>query len=315
MKFTNLLHKFFPLILRKHASTHTHVCGVPGQKQVKREFSVSQCFQCDEMEDFEFEAAPADIPALTGGDPDKIQALTRLIAEVKFLHQIGAQVPANVKTKDWQELLKMESKKERRNFYKHLFLKEVKRRHDKLVAAERTRNLMEARKQRPDRKDLKLTTNSPLDYCLTYNTLFTRIRDTKIKRTYNYQLMKAEMFGSHLVIDCSYESKMHPAELHHCAFQLLYGISSNRESINPFHIIHCNFDVNGQLINKIGSVLENVQDNSLFYYTDKSYLDLYPADKLVYLSPHSDYEMEKYEPDCTYIIGNVFFSELLGIRM
>ena len=36
---------------------------------------------------------------------------------------------------------------------------------------------------------------------------------------------------------------------------------------------------------------------------DKNFVDLFPVEKLVYLSPHSETELETYDEDSVYVVG------------
>lgn len=305
MKYHSLIILYSSLITKKSYLSKTCLYRVLSRNQLVRKFSISISRQWNESEEFEFEDTSINIHEIAGDDVDKIHTVSVIAAEIDFLRHTGACVPANLRQKDWDEILSLQTKPERIRFYKHLFIKEKKYLNDKLQAITRAKNLEEVRKNRLPKRTLNLT-NSPIEYGLIYNTLFLRIRNQKIKRNCNYRLLKAEMFGPSLIIDCSYESKMNKVELHHCASQLIYGNTSNREMDNPFNIIHCNFNINGVLMQKLMHIIPNInKQNSLFNYTEKTYLDLYPSDKLIYLSPHSEHLMEEYEPDSIYIVGKI----------
>lgn len=305
MQYRSLLILYSSLITKKSYSTKTFFCSVVSRNQLKREFSISESRQWNESEEFEFEDTPFNIREIAGDDSDKIHTVSVIAAEIDFLRHTGAHVPVNFRRKDWDEILSLQTKSERIRFYKHLFIKEKKELIDKLKAIERTKKLEDVRKNRLPKSTLNCT-NSPIEYGLIYNNLFLRIPNQKIKRACNYRLLKAEMFGPSLIIDCSYESKMSKVELHHCASQLLYGCTSNREMNNPFNIIHCNFNINGVLMQKLMHLMPDINEqNSLFNYTNKTYLDLYPPDRLIYLSPHSEHVMEEYEQDSIYIVGKI----------
>lgn len=38
---------------------------------------------------------------------------------------------------------------------------------------------------------------------------------------------------------------------------------------------------------------------------ESSYLDVFPKDQLIYLTPHCREEMTKYDPDAVYIVGGL----------
>jgi tRNA (guanine9-N1)-methyltransferase len=78
-------------------------------------------------------------------------------------------------------------------------------------------------------------------------------------------------------------------------------ITFNRNSKRPFQIHFCNYDASS----KFHRLYENVigLDVNLIQETPNSYLDVFPREKLVYLSSDASKEMEEYDPNKVYIIG------------
>lgn len=112
------------------------------------------------------------------------------------------------------------------------------------------------------------------------------------------------MHGQPIVVDCSYEDSMIFREAVNAAKQMTYVFGDNRIHKDPFDVHMCN-------VNKQGTFYEHLQKNipsleepwlPLNIHT-KSYLDVFPKEKLVYLTPHCRNELTEYDHDAIYIIG------------
>lgn len=85
--------------------------------------------------------------------------------------------------------------------------------------------------------------------------------------------------------------------------QYIEIISLNRSSPEPFQIHLCNYDYNSEFHQKYGQFLE--LDLNLIFETPKSYMDIFPKEKLVYLSKEAKTKMSHYDPEKVYIIGSM----------
>lgn len=85
--------------------------------------------------------------------------------------------------------------------------------------------------------------------------------------------------------------------------QYIEIISSNRNSPNPFQIHFCNYDYSTEFHTKYSPFLE--YDANLIFETPKNYTEIFPKDKLVYLSRDAKVKMVKYDPEKVYIVGSM----------
>lgn len=118
------------------------------------------------------------------------------------------------------------------------------------------------------------------------------------------KLLVAARLSDYLVIDCSFANEYNENDILletyyerlqlkiHSCFTSLYRYHS------PSFVILCNV-----LSNKNDKWLQN---SPFCHATSLSYLDLFPRQQLVYLSPDSPNIMTKYEHDVTYILGGIF---------
>lgn len=143
-----------------------------------------------------------------------------------------------------------------------------------------------------------------IKYGLNNNSLFMRIYETTMNNFYNNQLILNMMFESKIVFDCSYESNMSTREIHNCAKQMVLAFANNRTHSNPMDLYFCNFNKDGLLKQHLHQNIPTLlNDDFPVTVTSQSYLDIFPKNQLVYLTPDSKINLNEYDPNMVYIIG------------
>lgn len=146
--------------------------------------------------------------------------------------------------------------------------------------------------------------NDHIVYGLFHNTMFLRIYDSTVDHFHNNRLIQAMQFGINLVIDCSYDEYMNDKEMRNTAKQLMLCFAQNRAHPEPFNIHHCNADYSKTTMKQLEKHLVQIhQPEFPFNITERSYLDLFPKERLVYLTPHCKNDLTEFNPDDIYIIG------------
>lgn len=112
------------------------------------------------------------------------------------------------------------------------------------------------------------------------------------------------MWGQPIVIDCSYEQNMVWREAVNAAKQMTFVFGDNRIHKEPFNIHMCNVDLEGHFMKQLRKNIPSLEEPwfPLNIHT-KSYLDIFPKQKLVYLTPHCREELTTFDHDTVYIIG------------
>lgn len=138
-----------------------------------------------------------------------------------------------------------------------------------------------------------------------YNTFLKRIEVGEIRKFYRSKLLSSVMNDSpSIVFDFRYESKMTRIETKKSLYrQMIETISINRTAIDPFVLHFCNYSKQGEFRQAYDHFLAT--DENLIFDTEKSYLDIFPREKLVYLSNDSPVIMRNFDPDKVYIIGAI----------
>lgn len=137
-----------------------------------------------------------------------------------------------------------------------------------------------------------------------FNNAILSVTHTVSKPSYS-NLINASLFGNPLILDFSYDDFMYQREQATLTQQVHNLISHNRTLASPFDIHFCNYHANKHFAPFLHSKF-NVEDAQelLVTATRQSYLELFPQEKLVYLSPHAKEKFTHYDPNSIYIIGS-----------
>jgi ribonuclease P protein 1 len=97
---------------------------------------------------------------------------------------------------------------------------------------------------------------------------------------------------------------MAKAEVINLADQMSIVFGQNYRSKVPFDLWFCNYQFDSLTHEKIANAIPNIMKPSSFVSLEtKSYLDVMPKDKLVYLSPHAQEAYNKFDEEDILIIG------------
>lgn len=99
---------------------------------------------------------------------------------------------------------------------------------------------------------------------------------------------------------------MKPPEAKNTAEQLTTCFSLNRQHAEPFDMHICGADLDSQTMRSLRKFIPTLSEPSfpLEVHT-KSIVDVFPADRLVYLTPHCDNDLDEFAPDDIYVIGGI----------
>ncbi|XP_009956900.1 PREDICTED: tRNA methyltransferase 10 homolog B, partial [Leptosomus discolor] len=117
-------------------------------------------------------------------------------------------------------------------------------------------------------------------------------------------LLQARVSGPRLCVDLGVADRMTQKETSRLASQIrrLYG--ANRRAKKPFWLCLTEFAV-GSLIYEECFRMNDGFSNYLMDTTQESYLDLFPLDAIVYLTPDSENVLEDIDPNKVYVLGGL----------
>ncbi len=184
--------------------------------------------------------------------------------------------------------------------YRYLFLRELfRKRRAATVALNDIRRAESAKRRAGLLAEGKLPTNYP-----GYSSIFRHLGRHQEKYIREQLLVPSARLGEALIIDCGFEQE-HVREhyLSNLVDQIQYLFADITRYHSPSFVYLCNLLHQGRLQAEFDrrAPLENM----CFEVTESSYLDLFPHDKFIYLTPDSNVEMTSFDHDAIYIIGGI----------
>ncbi|XP_078049944.1 tRNA methyltransferase roswell [Augochlora pura] len=225
-------------------------------------------------------------------DPKHLLAYQKLQVEVEAYRYLSGRIPTTLTATDWLMLLAATSKGQRRSYLEYRWKVELAK-----AAAK-------AKKESNKNDDQVVEPVEHIEYGLARNTMFIRICDKTMNNFYNKRLIDAIMYGPKVVFDVGYDKDMTAYESQNCAKQLLLSFSLNRYHKNPFNLYFCNANKSGLVMRQLHKCIPPIYDDYFpINITEKSYLDVFDKDKLIYLTPDAKQTIEDFDHDKVYIIG------------
>lgn len=228
--------------------------------------------------------------------PEEEKRLKVLRLEYDYFNSSGVQVPEFVSDDEWVYLLKCTSLSQRKRRYMYLFKTEKSIFNARAKASEN--------RKRQDEKREYYAALRKEGLCDFKNAIMLFLQDQTMNRTYKNNLCYAMMNGPHLIFDFAFEETMSDQELTNLVSQLQLCHGENKVIREPFHFHFCNLIPGSQTDVKLRRGIPNLDELPLSV-TDQNYLDCYPKERLVYLSPNSPNLLEKFDYDDVYIIGGI----------
>ncbi|CAD0194878.1 unnamed protein product [Chrysodeixis includens] len=235
---------------------------------------------------------------LCNGHPELEKKLRILMLEVEVMRQDGRFAPDAINKDQWQHLLDLKTKNQRQSYLRYLFKTEKSKENLKAKKEARRKEFIS---QKPE--DTKENEDDLL-YGIQHQSLFLRIRDQSINQFDNYRALQAMIYGQSVVIDCSYENYMVHKETVNAAKQLTLVFGDNRLHKNPFNLHLCNVNLKSTFMKQLQKNIPSLDEPwfPMNIHT-QSYLDIFPKEKLVYLTPHCREELTEFDHDAVYIVG------------
>ncbi|BES96418.1 mitochondrial ribonuclease P protein 1 homolog [Nesidiocoris tenuis] len=241
-----------------------------------------------------------DYEALSNGDAEMLKKIKLIALEMDVARQEGLPMPSAISMTQWQELLCIPSRTQRLKTLRFWFLNEMKKAGDK---AKKVRK-REARLAKLEAQLNESEPNNHITYGFAGSTIFLRVYDSTMDRWKNSRLIESMIFGQPLVIDCSYDEFMTIPEANNTALQLSYVFADNRAHASPFNLHLCKAYKQSRTITRLHKMIPPMyNDDFPLNVSEKSYLDLFPKERLVYLTPHCRDTLQEYNHDDVYIVG------------
>ncbi|NWX27883.1 TM10C methyltransferase, partial [Notiomystis cincta] len=225
-------------------------------------------------------------------EPKELSSLAAARETLEMWRLAGRAVPENITEDQLKTFMECPSKSAKKKYLKYLHLKELYKKNSKRKTDEKRERRLEeqdeASKPEESRKSSFL--------CLWSSTM---------DKAYNWRAAQSMIFGQPLVFDMSYEKEMSVREVTNTVRQIALSEGCNRRSLEPFHIHLCNFKDDSLYHREFVKHYREAWGKLLITVTDKCYTEIFPKDKLIYLTADSPKVMKTFEHDKIYIVGSM----------
>ncbi|XP_072470245.1 tRNA methyltransferase 10 homolog C [Notamacropus eugenii] len=277
-------------ILNKHLSSRTPVLFYPNKENVPP----TEKIDLDEWKNTMKSSLPEERSSFTTSD-DTLTAAREWIEMCRLLNK---EVPEHISDQDLKMIAECPSKKSKKKKLKYLYVKEMRKK-TKKEKQERKRAEMDEIEKQKQLGNAEESENTELK-----NTFLLPLKDRAWKTEWDWRNAQAMMFGQPLVFDMAYENFMPERDLKNTVCQLLESEGANRKNIDPFHIYFCNLKVDGVYHKELLYRYKEKWDQLLLTTTEKSHVDIFPRESLIYLTADSPNVMSTFRHDKIYIIGS-----------
>lgn len=257
-------------------------------KSVMRSQAVADEKQGGEEE----EEAGDDLP-----EGSTLEASRELVA---MWRQAGKTVPEEMTDDQLQTLAKLTTKSSKRKYLKHLAIKEGYKKARKEKQQEKKAKRAAVLENIRDSQDDDGTERGHS----MKNTFLLQFWGRSLDKLLAWRSAQAMRFGQPLVFDMSYEHSMSRREVDNTVSQLMEVEGWNRRATDPFHLHFCSLQPDGgykrELLKRYGA---EAWDRLLITATELHHADVFPRDRLVYLTADSPNVLRTFDHSKVYIIG------------
>ncbi|XP_055387521.1 mitochondrial ribonuclease P protein 1 homolog [Condylostylus longicornis] len=235
---------------------------------------------------------------------DKEKMLKILQLEVDVARQEGRRVPdpTSIKEAQWDHLLNLKSRSARIKYYAYLWQLEKKRESREIKKIQKREEIAERRARLTEENQQ----NEHIIYGIGHTTFLLRVYDTTINNWQNNKLINAMKFGSKIVLDCGFDDNMNKREASNTAKQLMLLFADNRIHDDPFDLHFCNVNLNKDLMKVLQKHIPTIFEPSFpLNVHEKCFTEIFPKERIVYLTPHCKTELHSFNPDDIYVIGAI----------
>ncbi|NXK69088.1 TM10C methyltransferase, partial [Sylvietta virens] len=225
-------------------------------------------------------------------EPKELSGLAAARETLEMWRLAGRAVPENISEEQLKTFMQCPSKSAKKKYLKYLHLKELHKKNDKRKMDEKRERRLEAQSQASNTDETKKSSF----VCLWSSTM---------DKAYNWRAAQSMIFGQPLVFDMSYEKEMSVREVTNTVRQIVLSESCNRRSVDPFHIHFCNFKDDSLYHREFIKHYREAWGKLLITVTDQCYTEIFPKDKLIYLTADSPKVMKTFDHNKIYIVGSM----------
>jgi len=264
--------------------------------------SMQQIEQLEKKFSSPLQISEETIASCSGNNQEARKSIELFLMYHEMQRQEGQMVPYSVDNEELTQIGGLTTSNSIRSFIKYLLKTEM------AIFYENLRKL-ETNARNPKMKEealSKLLENKHIIYGLGYNCINLRLQRETMNYFYNHNVVREfNDWGIPLVIDMSYYDgyKMDAHRRSSLSKELLNAISFNKSSKAPFqlHLTNVSNNCQNNIINRLGLSSDFAPCN----ITSECHLQMFPRDRLVYLSPDSRNDLKYFNHQDIYVIGGI----------
>lgn len=122
----------------------------------------------------------------------------------------------------------------------------------------------------------------------------------------HYRMILAEEFNQKFIFDMAYDKYMTERLVQNTARQISLTYASNRDSRDPFHMHIFQSDTKSKAVSHLNTLIPMLMHPTFpIEVHDKCFIDAFPKDQLVYLTPDSKNALSEYNPHDVYVVPGI----------
>ena len=238
------------------------------------------------------------------------ERLEQVLADYELIKYDTGRVPSTLSTNEMQELMQFEVHQlnQKTQMLIYFYKRELGKIRDRQRRQERKRVVAERLNQKYEhttaKTGLEFTSEGTPVYGKWRNTMFVHKSERSMRAVYEWRAAQSALFGHKMVFDFGFEQDMKKRELLNLGVQMGLVFADNTRNKNPFDLWFCNMKSGTPteriVKNNIGHMHETT---SLINITEKSYLELFDRQQLIYLSPNASTVLREIPPQAIFVIG------------
>lgn len=310
----NSAHRIGLLISQNATKPFTlrRLCSVKNENetlQISKHPIAEQSYSMDQMSDEDGVSYSAEEELIKPDEADILSDPNLSDEDRKYLKMMKEEyevwkyaddrMPEYVTNEQWKLMLQTKTRRERIGLLTFFGRKLIERQKNAEMVIER--KLAFAERKRREKESEENGENEHLIYAIGHNAIFRRFELQKMRqRFFNIRAQNAIVDGAHVVFDMSFMDEITVRERNLTVSQLSLCVDENRIHRQPSALIFTGVDEESYWFKKLNK-FSGINDVASIV-TEKNYLDLYPKEDLIYLSPDGD-PMTTFDSNKVYIIG------------
>lgn len=136
--------------------------------------------------------------------------------------------------------------------------------------------------------------------------MFLRMSRQSVRRHQDRRLFRAKLMSQKFIIDCSFNQDLSFYGQRKVAKQMTDCLIANRSNSSPFDLHFCNFDATGETATHLAKVIPSISSpTSPLDLHKECFTELFPKDRLVYLTPDGETELTEYSSQDIFVVGSI----------